>query len=264
VKILVATKRVEDPEAKIRVKPDGSGIVTDGLNYKLNPFDEIALEEALRLVARHGGEVVAVCIGGEKSQVEIRHALAMGAARGIWVRHDGLTDSDLVARLLEAVARRESPDLVLMGKQAIDDDQCQAGQILAERLGWGQIGFASKEESLDSPVEKQRVPAIEIEGRVARALREVDGGVERLEVDLPAVITADLRLNKPRFATLLGIKKSREKPMEELTPAALGVDTALKVRVLKLLPPTERKSGQIVPDVATLVKKLREEAKVLP
>ncbi|MGI5863562.1 MAG: electron transfer flavoprotein subunit beta/FixA family protein [Myxococcales bacterium] len=263
MKILVTTKRVEDPESKIRVRPDGSGIVTEGLVYKSNPFDEIAVEEALRLVAKHGGEVVVVSIGPEQAQVEIRHALALGADRGIWLEHDGALDSDLVARLLAAVARRELPDLMLMGKQAIDDDQNQAGQILAELLGWGQITFASKEESLESEAEQNRLPAIEIDGKVVRALREVDGGVERLEVDLPAVVTTDLRLNKRRFASLMGIRKARTKPIEHLTPAALEVDTALKVKVLRLSPPPERKGGEMVPDVATLVRKLREEAKVI-
>lgn len=263
MKILVTAKRVEDPESKIRVKPDGSGVLTEGVNYRMNPFDEIAVEEALRLVAAHGGEVTAVSIGPESAQIELRHALSMGAQRGIWVRHDGPTDADLVARLLEAVARRESPDLVMLGKQSIDDDQNQAGQLLAERLGWGQLTVVTKQERLDSELEKKRAPAIEIVGTVARALREVDGGVERLEVDLPAVVTTDLRLNKPRLSSLMGIRKARAMVLEALTPAALGVDTAIKVRVLKLLAPPERKSGERVADVATLVRKLREEAKVI-
>lgn len=263
MKILVTAKRVEDPESKIKVLPDGSGIVTEGVSYKINPFDEIAVEEALRLVAKHGGETVVVSIGSEKAQTEIRHALAMGADRGLWIHHDGPCDADLAARLLEAVARRENPDLVLMGKQSIDDDQNQAGQLLAERLGWGQITFASKEESLESEAEKARTPAIEIDGKVARALREVDGGVELLEVDLPAVVTADLRLNDPRYASLMGIRKARSKPMEELTPQALGVETALKVKVLRMSAPAGRKAGERVEDVPTLVRKLREEAKVI-
>jgi len=263
VKILVTAKRVEDPESKIKVKPDGSGIVTDGVGYKINPFDEIAVEEALRLIAKHKGEVVAVSIGTDKSQAEIRHAMAMGADRGVWVKHEGPADPDLAARLLKAVIDQEKPDLVIMGKQAIDDDQNQTGQILAELLGWGQITFASKTESLESEAEKAKTPAIHVEGSSAKVLREVDGGVETLEVALPAIITADLRLNQPRYASLPGIMKAKKKPIAEMNPAGLGVDTALKVKVLKLSPPPARKAGAMVPDVATLVEKLKNEAKVL-
>ena len=263
MKILVTAKRVEDPESKIKVKPDGSGIVTDGVGYKINPFDEIAVEEALRLLAKHKGEVVAVSIGTDKCQAEIRHAMAMGADRGVFVKHDGLTDPDLAARLLQAVIEKEKPDLVIIGKQSIDDDQNQTGQILAELLGWGQITFASKTESLESEAEKAKTPAININGTVAQVLREVDGGVETLEVGLPAIITADLRLNQPRYASLPGIMKAKKKPIAEMTPAALGVDTAVKVKVLKLSPPPGRKAGAMVPDVATLVQKLKTEAKVL-
>ncbi|MBI5542939.1 MAG: electron transfer flavoprotein subunit beta/FixA family protein [Deltaproteobacteria bacterium] len=263
MKILVTAKRVEDPESKIKVKPDGSGIVTEGVGYKINPFDEIAVEEALRLIAKHKGEVVAVSIGGDKCQAEIRHAMAMGADRGIWVKHEGPADPDLAARLLKAVVEKEKPDLVLMGKQAIDDDQNQTGQMLAELLGWAQITFASKTESLESEAEKAKTVAIAVEGTVARVMREVDGGVETLEADLPLVITADLRLNQPRYASLPGIMKAKKKPIAEMSPQALGVDTALKVKVLKLSPPPSRKAGVMVPDVATLVAKLKGEAKVL-
>lgn len=263
MKILVTAKRVEDPESKIKVKPDGSGIVTDGVGYKINPFDEIAVEEALRLVAKHKGEVVAVSIGGEKCQAEIRHAMAMGADRGIWVKHEGLIDPDLAARLLKAVVAQEKPDLVLLGKQSIDDDQNQTGQMLAELLGWAQITFASKVESLESEAEKKKEPAILVNGTAVRVVREVDGGVETLEADLPLVVTTDLRLNQPRYASLPGIMKAKKKPIAELNPAGLGVDTAVKVKVTKLAPPPGRKAGAIVPDVPTLVAKLKTEAKVL-
>jgi electron transfer flavoprotein beta subunit len=263
VKILVTAKRVEDPESKIKVKPDGSGIVTDGVGYKINPFDEIAVEEALRLVAKHKGEVIAVSIGGDKCQAEIRHAMAMGADRGVWVKHEGPADSDLAARLLKAVIEKEKPDLVIIGKQAIDDDQNQCGQILAEMLGWGQITFASKMESLESEAEKSKTAAINVNGTTATVMREVDGGVETLEVALPAIVTADLRLNQPRYASLPGIMKAKKKPIAEMTPASLAVDTAIKVKVVKLSPPPTRKAGAMVPDVATLVQKLKTEAKVL-
>lgn len=263
MKILVTAKRVEDPESKIKVKPDGTGIVTEGVGYKINPFDEIAVEEALRLVAKHKGEVVAVSIGTDKSQAELRHAMAMGADRSIWVKHDGPMDPDLDARLLKAVIEKEQPDLVILGKQSIDDDQNQTGQILAELLGWGQATFASKVDSLESDAEKNKAPGIVIEGKTARVVREVDGGLEILELDLPAIITTDLRLNQPRYASLPGIMKAKKKPIVEMNPKDLGVDVSLKVKVLKLSPPPERKAGMMVPDVATLVQKLRDEAKVI-
>ena len=263
MKILVTAKRVEDPESKIKVKPDGSGIVTDGVNYKLNPFDEIAVEEALRLIAKHQGEVIAVSIGTDKVQAEIRHAMAMGADRGVWVKHDGPLDPDSAARILKGVVEKEKPDLVIMGKQSIDDDQNQTGQILAELLGWGQATFASKVESLESAEEKAKAPALKVNGQTVQVIREVDGGLETLECDLPAVVTTDLRLNLPRYASLPGIMKAKKKPIAELTPAALGVDTALKVKVVKMSPPPARKAGIKVPDVATLVEKLKTEAKAL-
>jgi electron transfer flavoprotein beta subunit len=263
VKILVTAKRVEDPESKIKVKPDGSGIVTDGVSYKLNPFDEIAVEEALRIAAKNPGEVVAVSIGTDKVQSEIRHAMAMGADRGVWIKHDGPLDPDSVARLLKAVVEKEKPDLVIMGKQSIDDDQNQTGQILAELLGWGQATFASKVESLESEQEKAKAPGLIVQGKTVQVLREVDGGLETLEVDLPAVVTTDLRLNQPRYASLPGIMKAKKKPIAEHTPQSLGVDVALKVKVVKLSPPPGRKAGIKVPDVAALMDKLKNEAKVL-
>ena len=263
MKILVTVKRVEDPESKIKVKPDGSGIVTEGVNYKMNPFDEIAVEEALRLQAAHKGEVVVVSMGKQDVQTEIRQALAMGADRGIWVKHEGAMDPDGASRLLQKVVEKEKPDLVILGKQAIDDDQNQTGQLLAERLGWGQATFASKEESLESDAEKNKVPGIEDHRHeAAQVVREVDGGLEVLELALPAIVTTDLRLNKPRYASLPGIMKAKKKPIEELTPAGLGVDVTPKVAVVKLSPPPARKAGIKVPDVATLFDKLKNEAKV--
>ena len=265
MKILVTVKRVEDPYQQVKVKPDGSGVVTDGMSYKPNPFDEIAIEEALRLRDKWQGEVVAVTLGTDKSSTELRQALAMGADRGILVKHDGPLDSDAVARLLAKVVEQEKPDLVLMGKQAIDDDQNQAGQLLAEYLHWGQATFASKIESLESEPEKAKVPGLTIleGGKVARVVREVDGGLETLELSLPGVITVDLRLNLPRYASLPNIMKAKKKEIKEFTPQALGVDPSLKVTVLRFEAPPVRKGGLKVPDVAALVDKLRHEAKVL-
>jgi electron transfer flavoprotein beta subunit len=265
LKILVTAKRVEDPESKIKVKPDGSGIVTEGVNYKMNPFDEIAVEEALRLKEKHGGEVVVASMGGEKSVTEIRAALAMGADRGILVRHDGALDPVVVSAVLAKVVEQEKPDLVILGKQSIDDDQNQAGQYLAERLGLAQATFASKTDSLESEAEQKKVPGLVLgqDGKTLSVVREVDGGVETLEVKLPAVVTTDLRLNKPRFASLPGIMKAKKKEVKEIPAASLGVDLAPKVVVKKLEEPPKRKGGQKVADVDELWRKLHEEAKVL-
>jgi electron transfer flavoprotein beta subunit len=265
LKILVAAKRVEDPESRIRVNPSGSGIVTEGVNYRLNPFDEIAVEEALRLRERHGGEVVVASIGGEKSQTEIRAALAMGADRGILIRHEGALDPVIVSAVLAQVVAAEKPHLVLLGKQSIDDDQNQAGQYLAERLGWPQGTFASKLESLESEAEARKEPGLVLsaDGASLTVLREVDGGVETLALALPAVVTTDLRLNKPRFASLPGIMKAKKKPLQELLATSLGVDLAPKVVVRRLAEPPARKGGLKVADVDELWRKLHEEAKVL-
>ncbi len=265
LKLLVTAKRVEDPESKIKVKPDGSGIVTDGVNYKMNPFDEIAVEEALRLKERHGGEVVVASIGGDKAVTELRAALAMGADRGILVRHDGPLDPVVVSALLAKVCEAEKPDLVILGKQSIDDDQNQAGQYLAARLGRPQATFASKKESLESEAEQKREPGLRLgaDGRTLQVVREVDGGIETLEVTLPAVVTTDLRLNKPRFASLPGIMKAKKKEVKELPASSLGVDLAPKVVVRRLSEPPARKGGVKVADVDELFRKLREEAKVL-
>ncbi len=265
LKILVTAKRVEDPESKIRVRPDGTGIVTEGVNYKLNPFDEIAIEEALRLRERHGGEVVAVSVGTEKSQTELRAAMAMGADRAILVRHDGPLDPAVVSALLARVVEAEKPDLVLLGKQSIDDDQAQTGPYLAERLGWPQATFASKLESLESEAEQKREPGIMLsaDGKEVTVLREVDGGVERVALTLPALATTELRLNKPRFASLPGIMKAKKKPIQEIPAGSLGVELAPRVVVRRLSEPPARKGGVKVADVDELWQKLHEEAKVV-
>ncbi|HEY0839873.1 MAG TPA: electron transfer flavoprotein subunit beta/FixA family protein [Vulgatibacter sp.] len=264
MKILCAVKRVEDPEQKIKVKPDGSGIVLDGMNYKPNPYDEIAVEEALRLKEKQGGgEVVVVSIGDDKFVTELRHALAMGADRGILVKLAQPTDSDGAARLLAKVVEKEKPDLVICGRQAVDDDQAQTGQLLAEYLGWGQATFAAKVESLESAEEKSKVPGLQIDGNHVNVIREVDGGLEIVDVEMPAVVTTELRLNMPRYASLPGIMKAKKKTIEELGADALGVDVTPKVKVLKLESPPARKGGVKVADVATLMDKLKNEAKVI-
>jgi electron transfer flavoprotein beta subunit len=265
LKILVTAKRVEDPESKIRVKPDGSGIVTEGVNYKLNPFDEIAIEEALRLKEKHGGEIVVASIGGDRSMTEIRAALAMGADRGILVKHEGPMDPAVVSAILAKLVEREKPDLIVLGKQAIDGDQNQTGQYLAELLGLGQATCASKIESLESEAEQKRQPGLLLsaDGKKITVLREVDGGVESLELSLPAVVTTDLRLNKPRFASLPGIMKAKKKEVKEIPAKDLGVDLAPRVLVKKLSEPPRRKGGVKVADVDELWAKLHGEAKVL-
>ncbi|HSM92806.1 MAG TPA: electron transfer flavoprotein subunit beta/FixA family protein [Anaeromyxobacteraceae bacterium] len=265
LKILVTVKRVEDPESRIRVKPDGSGIVTDGVGYKLNPFDEIAVEEGLRLKEAHGGEVTVVTIGGTAAVTELRAALAMGADRALLVRHDGPLDPSVVSGLLAKVFEQERPDLVLLGKQAIDDDQNQVGQYLSERLGLPQATFASKHESLEGEAEQRRLPglALAADGERLRVVREVDGGAETLELVLPAVVTADLRLNKPRFASLPGIMKAKKKEVKELPASSLGVDLSPRVVIRRLAEPPARKGGFQVADVEELWRRLHEEAKVL-
>jgi electron transfer flavoprotein beta subunit len=265
VKILVTVKRVPDPNAAIKVKPDGSGIVTDNLKYVINPFDEIAIEEALRLKDKSGGaEVVLLSIGGKVSSEQLRTGLAMGADRAMLVLAEQELDSLAVARILQKVVGDEKADLVLMGKQAIDDDANQAGQMLAALLGWPQATFASKTESLESEAEKQGVPGIVLEdGKGAKVIREVDGGLETLQVPLPAVITVDLRLNTPRYASLPGIMKARKKELKEIPVASLGVDVTPKLKVLKLEPPPKRQAGRKVGSVQELVQVLHNEAKVI-
>lgn len=265
LKILVTAKRVEDSESKIKVNPQGTGIAAEGLKYKINPFDEIGVEEALRLTAKHGGEVVVVSVGTKDVHEQLRHALAMGAHKAIWVNHTGPMDQLGIAACLQKIAEKEKPDLCILGKQAIDDDQAQVGQYLAEWLGWSQATFASKEESLESEAEKSKTPAIKLaaDAKSVTVVREVDGGLQTVEAPLPCVATTELRLNQPRYASLPGIMKAKSKPIEEHTPASLGVDMGVKLTVTKMAMPPARKAGIKVPDVATLVDKLKNEAKAL-
>jgi len=265
LKILVTAKRVEDPESRIRVTPDGTGIVTEGVNYKLNPFDEIAVEEALRLREKHGGEVVAVSMGGERCVAELRSALAMGADRATLVRHDGPLDPFVASALLARVAEEEKPDLLLLGKQSIDDDQNQTGQYLAERMGVGQATCASKIDSLESAAEQKRQPGLTLspDGKRITVFREVDGGVEALDLALPAVITTDLRLNKPRFASLPGIMRAKKMAVKEVPATSLGVDLTPRVVIRRLSEPPRRQGGVKVANVDELWARLHGEAKVL-
>jgi electron transfer flavoprotein beta subunit len=249
VKILVPAKRVPDPNSTIKVKPDGSGIVTDNLKWVINPFDEIAIEEGLRIKEKSGpAEVVLVSIGSKAASEQLRTGLAMGADRAILVLSEEAIDSLAVARVLAKIVETEQIELVLMGKQAIDADSNQAGQMLAELLGWPQATFASKIELGD--------------GR-AKVTREVDGGLETLDLALPAVITTDLRLNEPRYASLPGIMKARKKELKEVPIADLGVDAAPKLKVLRMVPPAKREGGRKVENVHELVQSLHNEAKVI-
>ena len=263
MKILVTVKRVTDPEVKLKIGVDGKTIALDGMKWVINPFDEIAVEEAIRLKDKHGGEVVAVSIGPADVSAQLRTALAMGADRALHVVHDGEYDSDAVARVLAKLYDQEKPELVLMGKLSVDSDNWQAGPLLAETLGLPQATFASKHESFESDAEKNKVPAIVIDNGMAVVVREVDGGVETIKVKLPAVVTTDLRLNVPRYPSLPNIMKAKKKEIKDLTPAALGVDMSPKVKVLKYELPPARKAGVKVADTAELVNKLKTEAKVL-
>lgn len=251
MKILVPLKRVPDPDTKIRIRADGAGIETDGVAFVINPFDEIALEEALRL--REAGqpveEIVVASIGGPETTEPLRRGLAMGADRAFRVEAPAPEPLE-VARLLAALVAAERPDLVLMGKQAIDDDANQTGQMLAALLAWPQATFASRIEVLDG-------------GARLRVAREVDGGIETVIVRLPAVVTTDLRLNEPRYVALPGIMRARTKPLVETSAAALGVETSARTRTLALAPPPRRSRGRRVADAAELVRRLREEARVL-
>jgi electron transfer flavoprotein beta subunit len=248
LKIFVTAKRVTDPDMKIRVVPDGSGIELSSMHFKVNPFDEIAIEEALRIKEKNGGEVVVVSVGGEEAQAQIRVGLAMGGDRGILVTHDGVLDSDTVARVLAAVITQEKPDLVLMGKQAVDIDDNQVAQLASEYLGWGQACFVSQIEIVDS---------------VAKVHREVDGGIEVLEIDLPGIISTDLRLNEPRYPKLADIFKAKKKEIKKIAACELGIDLSPKVVVTTFEKPPQRQAGRFVEDVVELVKALKEEAKVL-
>ncbi len=249
MKVLVPVKRVVDFNVKVRVKSDGSGVETANVKMSMNPFDEIAVEEAIRL--KEGGvvtEIVAVSIGTSACQETLRTALALGADRAILVETAVDTEPLAVARLLEKIAGKEAPQVVIMGKQAIDDDSNQTGQMLAALLGWSQATFASK---------------VSVEGEQAHVTREVDGGLETLRVKLPAVITTDLRLNEPRYVTLPNIMKAKKKQLETLTPEALGVDVTPRLTTLKVSEPPKRSAGQRVKTVGELVDKLKNEAKVI-
>jgi electron transfer flavoprotein beta subunit len=249
MKVLVGVKRVIDYNVKIRVKSDGSGVETQNVKMSMNPFDEIAVEEAIRMKeAGTASEIVAVSMGPQQCQETIRTALAMGADRGIHVLTDAPLEPLAVAKLLKAVVDEEKPELVILGKQAIDDDANQTGQMLSALLGWSQGTFASKIDKKNGDIS---------------VTREVDGGLETVTLKLPAVVTTDLRLNEPRYASLPNIMKAKKKPIDQKSPADLGVDTAPRLQILKVSEPPRRESGEIVPDVATLVAKLKNEAKVI-
>ena len=249
MKIIVAVKRVIDYNVKVRVKSDETGVETANVKMSMNPFDEIAVEEGVRLrEAGTADELVAVSIGPQQCQETIRTALAMGADRGIHVSHDEEIEPLAVAKLMKAIVEKEYPNLVILGKQAIDDDSNQTGQMLAALLGWAQGTFAS---------------ALELGDGNASVTREIDGGLETLNLKLPAIITTDLRLNTPRYASLPNIMKAKKKPIDEMSPADLGVDVAPRLTTLKVVEPTKREAGEMVESVADLVDKLRNEAKVI-
>ena len=249
MKVLVPVKRVVDYNVKVRVKGDGSGVELANVKMSMNPFDEIAVEEALRL--KEGGkatEVVVVSIGPAQASETIRTGLAMGADRGILVKAEGAVEPLAVAKILKKIAEEEQPGLIILGKQAIDDDSNQTGQMLAALLGWSQATFASK---------------LEVEGSDFKVTREVDGGLQTVKLKGPAIVTTDLRLNEPRYASLPNIMKAKKKPIAEKTVADYGVDVAARLEVLKTTEPPGRKAGVKVKDVAELVSKLKNEAGVL-
>ncbi|NUB11015.1 electron transfer flavoprotein subunit beta/FixA family protein [Azospirillum sp. Vi22] len=249
MKVLVPVKRVVDYNVKIRVKADGSGVETANVKMSMNPFDEIAVEEAVRLKeAGKATEVIVVTVGPTAAQETLRTGLAMGADRGILVQTDAETQPLAVAKVLKALVDKEGPTLVILGKQAIDDDCNQTGQMLAALLGWPQGTFASKVAPGDGSV---------------TVTREIDGGLETVQLTLPAVVTADLRLNEPRYASLPNIMKAKKKPIETLAPDALGVEVAPRLTTLKVAEPAKRKAGVKVADVAALVDKLKNEARAI-
>jgi len=251
VKILVTVKRVPDPETTIRVKPDGSGIVTDNIKYVINPFDEIAIEEGLRIKEKLGGsEVILASIGTKVVSEQLRTGLAMGADRALLVLCDQELDSLAVSRILTKLVERENPQLVLMGKQAIDDDANQAGQMLAALLDWPQATFASQVE-------------LAADQKSVQVIREVDGGLETIGFSLPGIITADLRLNEPCYASLPGIMKARKKEIKEIPVAELGVDISPRLKVHKVDPPAKKEAGKKVETVQELLNLLHTEAKVI-
>ena len=249
MKILVAVKRVIDYNVQVRVKEDGTGVVTDNVKMSSNPPDDNAIEEAVKIKeAGKATEIIAITVGEEKSQETVRKALAVGADRGILIKTEGIVEPLAVAKALQKIVEKEKPDLVFMGKQAIDDDCNQTGQMLSALLNWPQATFASK---------------IEIKDRTLEVTREIDEGLETIEVNLPAIVTCDLRLNEPRYASLPNIMKSKKKPLEILTAADLGVDTTPRVKQIKVEEPPKRKAGIKVASVAELVSKLKNEAKVI-
>ena len=249
MKVLVPVKRVIDYNVKVRVKPDQSGVDLANVKMSMNPFDEIAVEEAVRLKEKgKATEVVAVSIGPQQASETIRTALAMGADRGLLVKAEGAVEPLAVAKILKAIVDDEKPDLVITGKQAIDDDSNQVGQMLAALLGWGQGTFAH---------------SMELDGQTAKIAREIDGGLQTLELPLPAIVTADLRLNTPRFTALPNIIKARSKPLTKTTAAELGVDLTLRLTTVRVEEPPARKAGEILPSVDALVARLRA-AEVLP
>ena len=249
MKILVPVKRVVDYNVKVRVKADGTGVDVANVKMSMNPFDEIAVEEAVRLrEAGVASEVIAVSCGVQACQETIRTALAIGADRGILVNTDVELQPLAVAKLLKSLCDKEGPGLVLLGKQAIDDDAGQTGQMLAAMMNWAQATYASK---------------VAVSGEKANVTREIDGGLETIEIKLPAVVTTDLRLNEPRYATLPNIMKAKKKPLETLKPADLGVDVTPRLATVKVAEPPKRSAGVIVADVAQLVEKLKNEAKVI-
>ena len=249
MKVLVPVKRVIDYNVKIRVKADQTGVETANVKMSMNPFDEIAVEEAVRLQeAGAVTEIIAVSVGPQQCQETIRTALAMGADRGILIQTDDEVQPLAVAKLLKAIVDKESPDLVILGKQAIDDDSNQTGQMLAALLGWSQATFASN---------------IELNGDTANITREVDGGLETVKVRMPCIVTTDLRLNEPRYASLPNIMKAKKKPIDQMVPTDLSVDTTPRLMTLKIVEPSKREAGVMVEDVAQLVDKLKNEAKVI-
>jgi electron transfer flavoprotein beta subunit len=246
MKILVPVKRAIDKDVKIRVKADGSGVELANVKMSMNPFDEIAVEEAIRLKeAGKASEIVAVSIGPAQAGETIRTALAMGADRGILVKADGIVEPLAVAKILKAIAAAEQPGLIIMGKQAIDDDCNQTGQMLAALLSWPQGTFASK---------------VAIDGETLTVIREVDGGLQTVKLKMPAIVTTDLRLNEPRYASLPNIMRAKKKPIDEKTPADYGVDIKPRLEVVKTAEPPTRKAGVKVKTVAELVDKLKNEA----
>ena len=249
MKILVAVKRVIDYNVQIRVKEDGSGVVTDNVKMSTNPPDDNAIEEAVKIKeAGKASEIVAITVGEEKAQETVRKALAVGADKGIHVKTEGVLEPLAVSKIIQKIVEKEKPDLVFMGKQAIDDDCNQTGQMLSALLNWPQATFASN---------------IEVKDNTLEVTREIDEGLETIEINIPAIVTCDLRLNEPRYASLPNIMKAKKKPIEEINVSDLGIDTTPRVEQIKVEEPPKRKAGIKVANVAELVQKLKNEAKVI-